>query len=187
MLLLITRDHCVAAELGIEADKAAILETIATETEAYFRQDYEVWKDQFVDAPYFMRIGYWEGYPNKVSHHHGFDTLRTEKKLQFEELAEHVTKLKMPADYLPADNDNWLAMPEGTTFLFMSMCYFATAKASSLHQYAILYSVPSTVPSSQSWLRSSRPATCGADIEVPDIFSVPPLRLVDRIPTPGAA
>jgi len=73
------------AQIDIEAEKAAILETIATETEAYFRQDYELWKEQFVDAPYFMRIGFWEGYPNKVSYHQGFDTLRTEKKLQFEE------------------------------------------------------------------------------------------------------
>lgn len=72
---------------SLESEKEAIMETIVTETEAYFRQDYELWKDQFVDSPYFMRIGYWEGYPNKVSYHHGFDTLRTEKKLQFEENA----------------------------------------------------------------------------------------------------
>lgn len=69
----------------LENEKEAILKTITTETEAYFRQDYDLWKDQFVDAPYFMRIGYWDGYPNKVSYHHGFDTLRIEKKLQFEE------------------------------------------------------------------------------------------------------
>jgi hypothetical protein len=46
------------AQIDIEAEKTAILQTISTETEAYFRQDYELWKEQFVDAPYFMRIGY---------------------------------------------------------------------------------------------------------------------------------
>ncbi len=73
------------SEINIEAEIAAIQETIATETEAYFKEDYELWKDQFVDELYFMRIGYWEGYPNKVSYHEGFDTLRAEKKLQFEQ------------------------------------------------------------------------------------------------------
>jgi hypothetical protein len=73
------------AEMIIEAEKEAILQTIATETEAYFNEDYELWKNQFVDEDYFMRIGYWEGYPNKVSYHEGFEALRTEKKLQFEQ------------------------------------------------------------------------------------------------------
>jgi hypothetical protein len=88
-LLLVTLQGCNAGdnqqEISIEAKKTAILETIATETEAYFNEDYELWKNQFVDEDYFMRIGYWEGYPNKVSYHEGFDTLRTEKKLQFEQ------------------------------------------------------------------------------------------------------
>jgi len=56
-------------EINIEAEKAVILETISTETEAYFKEEYEPWKDQFINEDYFMRIGYWEGYPNKVSYH----------------------------------------------------------------------------------------------------------------------
>jgi len=87
-LFLFIIHGCVAgdqSEINIEAKKTAILETISTETEAYFKEDYELWKDQFVNEDYFMRIGYWEGYPNKVSYHEGFDTLRTEKRLQFEQ------------------------------------------------------------------------------------------------------
>lgn len=85
-LLLIYLYGCTASglpESDIEAEKAAILETIATETKAYFQEDFDLWQNQFVDEPYFMRIGYWEGYPDNVSYHEGLDTLRTEKKLQF--------------------------------------------------------------------------------------------------------
>lgn len=62
---------------------AAIRHVVSNETEMYYRQDFEGWKRNFVDAAYFRQYGYWEGYPDKVRYFNGFDTLRKVKELQF--------------------------------------------------------------------------------------------------------
>ncbi len=69
----------------IEAEKEAIRNVVAMETEAYFKQDFELWRSAYVDTSYFRMYGYWEGYPEKVKYYNGFDELETLKKKQFDE------------------------------------------------------------------------------------------------------
>ena len=72
------------ASVDVEAEKAAIQAVIAEETEAYYRQDYEAWKNTYLDSPAFRKYGYWDGYPEKVVFYNGFESLAEEKKAQFD-------------------------------------------------------------------------------------------------------
>jgi len=74
-----------APAVDFEKEKAAIKAVIAKETESYYRQDFEGWKSTYLDSPAFRKYGYWEGYAQKVNFHNGFESLRAEKKKQFEE------------------------------------------------------------------------------------------------------
>ncbi|MCC6412490.1 MAG: hypothetical protein IT270_12575 [Saprospiraceae bacterium] len=67
-----------------EKEKAAIKAVIALETEAYYKQDFETWKSTYLDDPAFRKFGYWEGFDEKVTYNIGFETLKAEKKKQFE-------------------------------------------------------------------------------------------------------
>lgn len=71
--------------VDLEKEKAAIRAVLKQETEAYYRQDFNAWKDTYVDSSYFRSYGYWDGYPEKVRYYNGFDTLKNFKKKQFEE------------------------------------------------------------------------------------------------------
>lgn len=71
--------------MDLEAEKAAIRKVVLNETETYYKQDFEGWKNCFVNATYFRQYGYWEGYPDKVRYFDGFDTLAKVKVLQFKE------------------------------------------------------------------------------------------------------
>lgn len=86
ILLLLSLSACQnqQATIDIEAEKAAIQAVIAEETEAYYRQDFEAWKNTYLDSPGFRKYGYWEGYPEKVVFYNGFESLAKEKKAQFD-------------------------------------------------------------------------------------------------------
>lgn len=79
------KESLPTATVDYEKEKAAILQTIATETEAYFAQDYKRWRDTYLDTSYFRHYAYWEGYPEKVKFYNGFESLDTFKRKQFEE------------------------------------------------------------------------------------------------------
>lgn len=85
LVILISVQQCSKIPNESEMDKMAIRAVIKKETEAYYKQDYETWKNTYVNEPYFRSYGYWEGYPEKVRDYNGFDTLRSFKKKQFEE------------------------------------------------------------------------------------------------------
>jgi hypothetical protein len=70
--------------IDFEKEKAAIRAVIAKETESYYRQDFEAWKSTYLDSPDFRKYGYWEGFPEKVTFHNGFESLKAEKKKQFD-------------------------------------------------------------------------------------------------------
>lgn len=70
--------------IDFEKEKAAIRAVIAKETESYYRQDFEAWKSTYLDSPAFRKYGYWEGFPEKVTFHNGFESLKAEKKKQFD-------------------------------------------------------------------------------------------------------
>lgn len=88
--LLFTLGLCAIMGFGcqpapdIEADKAAIRALIDQETEAYFAQDFETWKGTHLESPSFRKHAYWEGFPQKIVFHNGFESLQDEKKKQFE-------------------------------------------------------------------------------------------------------
>ncbi len=70
--------------IDFEKEKAAIQSVIAKETESYYKQDFEAWKSTYLQSPAFRKFAYWEGYPEKVMSHIGFDALAAEKKKQFD-------------------------------------------------------------------------------------------------------
>lgn len=70
--------------VDFEKEKAAIRTIIAMETESYYKQDFEAWKNTYLQSPAFRKFGYWEGYPEKVVSNIGFESLAAEKKKQFE-------------------------------------------------------------------------------------------------------
>lgn len=72
-----------AQTIDIDKEKEAVRKVISNETETYYKQDFEGWKKNFVQADYFRQHGYWEGYAEKVKYFNGFDTLEQVKKLQF--------------------------------------------------------------------------------------------------------
>lgn len=69
----------------VESEKAAIKAVIAKETETYYRQDFEGWKSTYLESPDFRMRGYWEGFPEKISFHNGFESLKETKRKQFEQ------------------------------------------------------------------------------------------------------
>jgi len=87
LLLLMIRCTPEAAKppaLDTEKEIAAIRAVIAQETESYYKQDFETWKSTYLQSPAFRKFGYWEGYPDKITAHNGFESLATEKKKQFD-------------------------------------------------------------------------------------------------------
>lgn len=70
--------------IDFEKEKAAIQAVIAKETESYYQQDFEAWKSTYLESPAFRKFGYWEGFPEKVTSNIGFESLKEEKKKQFE-------------------------------------------------------------------------------------------------------
>jgi hypothetical protein len=70
--------------VDFEKEKAAIQAVIAKETESYYKQDFEAWRSTFLESPAFRKFGYWEGFPEKVTFNIGFESLKEEKKKQFD-------------------------------------------------------------------------------------------------------
>lgn len=73
-----------SASLDFEKEKAAIQAVIAKETESYYQQDFEAWQSTYLNSPKFRKFGYWDGFPEKVTSNIGFESLKAEKKAQFE-------------------------------------------------------------------------------------------------------
>jgi hypothetical protein len=86
LILLTNCNKQQPAQLAIdfEKEKSAIRAVIARETESYYRQDFEAWKSTYLQSPDFRKVGYWDGYPEKVVYYIGFESLATEKKKQFD-------------------------------------------------------------------------------------------------------
>ena len=82
---LLAACHQQPEPLDIEKEKAAIKAVIAKETETYYRQDFEGWKSTYLESPDFRMRGYWDGFPEKISYHNGFESLKATKKKQFEQ------------------------------------------------------------------------------------------------------
>ena len=72
-------------KINLENEKLEIRKLISNETETYYKQDFESWKKNFVNADHYRQHGYWEGYPDKVRYFNGCDTLFKVKELQFRE------------------------------------------------------------------------------------------------------
>jgi hypothetical protein len=70
--------------VDFEKEKAAIQAVIAKETESYYKQDFAAWKSTYLESTAFRKYGYWEGFPEKVTFNNGFESLKQEKKAQFE-------------------------------------------------------------------------------------------------------
>ena len=102
----------------LKQEKEAIRQLIANETESYYQQDFEAWKSNFVDAPYFREYGYWEGYPEKVKHFNGFDTLKNFKQKQFN---ENGTIWK--GSYEKRYNENFRIYPDIAWYTFEEKSY----------------------------------------------------------------
>jgi hypothetical protein len=68
-----------------EKEKTAIKAVVAAETEAYYKQDFEAWKETFLQTEEFKMYGYWDGWPEKVKFYNGFNSFRDVKQKQFSE------------------------------------------------------------------------------------------------------
>ena len=79
-----TRPSDPKKDFDFEKEKMAIQAVIAKETTSYYKQDFESWKSTYLQSPAFRKVGYWEGYPEKVVTSMGFESLATEKKKQFD-------------------------------------------------------------------------------------------------------
>lgn len=77
---------CQNAEPAIDyaKEEAAIKAVIAKETESYYKQDFEAWQSTYLNDPGFRMVGYWEGFPEKITTNYGFESRKAEKKSQFD-------------------------------------------------------------------------------------------------------
>lgn len=113
---------CFASDkFDLEKEKAAIKNVIAKETESYYKQDFEAWKNTYVNEPYFREYGYWEGYPETVRVYNGFDTLRRFKKKQFD---ENGTLWKNSVE--ERSNENFRIYPDVAWYTFEQVSYDST-------------------------------------------------------------
>lgn len=72
-------------QFDFEKEKAQIIAVIENETEAYYKQDFEGWKRNFLQSPEFRQYSYWDGWATKVKFYNGFAALEADKKKQFDE------------------------------------------------------------------------------------------------------
>ncbi|WP_421795309.1 hypothetical protein [Haliscomenobacter sp.] len=107
-----------APKLDFEKEKAAIQAVIAKETESYYKQDFEAWKSTYLESPAFRKYGYWEGFPEKVTFNNGFESLKNEKKSQFEADA---TIWKGSSE--ERANENFRISPEMAWYTFEQFSY----------------------------------------------------------------
>ncbi len=105
-------------DIDIEAEKAAIREVVAAETWAYYQQDFTSWKNTYVNAPYFRMYGYWEGYPEKVKYHNGFESLQTVKQEQFQQ-----NRTLWQGSIEESTNENFRIYPEVAWYTFDQVSY----------------------------------------------------------------
>lgn len=47
---------------NLEAERAAVMDAVETETRLFFSLDYDKWKECFLDTSYYTYAGYWDGY-----------------------------------------------------------------------------------------------------------------------------
>lgn len=84
-VVLICHSPVLAQEVDYNKEKTAIMNVIAKETESYYKEDFNAWKNTYVDTPYFRLYGYWEGFEDKIKFYNGFNSLEEDKKEQFEQ------------------------------------------------------------------------------------------------------
>lgn len=117
LLLALCAGAC-QPKFDFEKEKAAIQALIAKETESYYRQDFEAWKSTYLDSPAFRKYGYWEGYPEKVVWSNGFESLKQEKKKQFD---KNETLWKGSTE--ERENENFRITPEMAWYTFEQYSY----------------------------------------------------------------
>ena len=104
--------------LDFEKEKAAIQAVIAKETESYYRQDFEAWQSTYLNSPQFRKYAYWEGFPEKVTWHNGFEALKAEKKAQFDQ-----DKTLWKGSTEERANENFRISPEMAWYTFEQFSY----------------------------------------------------------------
>jgi hypothetical protein len=72
-------------DFDFEGEKEKIKAVIENETKTYYQQDFEGWKENFLNDSAFRQYSYWEGWPDKIQFYNGFSDLQAAKKAQFEE------------------------------------------------------------------------------------------------------
>lgn len=86
-LLIIAASGCTSMSrevpIDFEKEKQNIFTVIENESGYYFEEDYEQWRNSYLDTNYVRHYGYWEGWKDKVKYYNGFDTLDQIKKAQF--------------------------------------------------------------------------------------------------------
>ncbi len=83
------QEQSINTEFDFEKEKQAIMEVIKKETKTYFERDLEGWKSTYVMEPYQVRMGYWEGYKDKIQYIKGWDSLYNHKmRARFERKTE---------------------------------------------------------------------------------------------------
>jgi hypothetical protein len=106
------------ADTALETEQDAIRKVVELETSAYYQQDFETWKSTYVTEPYFRLYGYWEGYPEKVVFHNGFESLEQKKKKQFTE-----TGISWPQARVERANENFRIYGEVAWYTFEERTY----------------------------------------------------------------
>ena len=101
-----------------EKEKVAIQQLIAKETASYYKQDFETWKNTYVNAPHFRSYGYWVGYDEKVRSYNGFDTLKSFKKNSLKKTA---TVWRNSIE--EKSNENFRIYPEFAWYTFDQVSY----------------------------------------------------------------
>lgn len=104
--------------VDFEKEKAAIRAVIAKETESYYKQDFDAWQSTYLDDPAFRKYGYWEGFPEKVQSHNGFEALKAEKKRQFEK-----NETLWQGSTEERANENFRIFPEVAWYTFEQYSY----------------------------------------------------------------
>jgi hypothetical protein len=106
---------------SLETNKEATRKVVALESSAYYKQDFETWKSTFVDAPHFRLYGFWEGFPEKVVYHNGFQSLKEFKKKQFEE-----NRTLWQKSRIERTNENFRIYPDVAWYTFEESTYDTT-------------------------------------------------------------
>lgn len=75
IVVVVSCNQSYPPPVDYEKEKEAIMAVIKKEAKTYYEKDLEGWKSTYVMEPYQVRMGYWEGYKNKIQYLKGWDEL----------------------------------------------------------------------------------------------------------------